>query len=169
MSVQLHSARGPIDAAVVKEVMGAVSDPRMAEVTGIRILISSYGGDVAAGLALCNILKAVAVPITTHAVGNVASMALAIYLQGKKRLACPHSVFLMHGISWNLNTQVDLRRAALNEALSYIDRYEEHLVDIIASATKLKPNDVKAAFLAGDAWSPDTALTHGVVHEIVDL
>src|SRR5207253_6450721 len=60
----------------------------------IYILFASYGGNVAAGIAAYNALRALPVKLITHNIGNVDSIANIIFLAGQERIAVPHATFM---------------------------------------------------------------------------
>jgi ATP-dependent Clp protease protease subunit len=65
----------------------------------IDVYISSYGGEVYAGLGLYDILMKSKCRIRTHAVGKIMSMAFLIYLSGGERYSTEFSTFMNHSIS----------------------------------------------------------------------
>lgn len=134
--------------------------------THLNLHISSSGGDTVAGFTAYNFLKSLPIPITTHNISNVESMANIIFMAGSVRKANPMSRFLLHPLHWGFNGQVDHSRlnewsACLNDDLNrFINIMEletngaksvEHWSEIITSATLV---------------SPSAAAEMGILHEI---
>lgn len=62
----------------------------------IVIYINSHGGEVASGLALYDVMKAVRCPIRTVCMGTAASMAAVIFAAGTTRDMLPHANVMIH-------------------------------------------------------------------------
>lgn len=62
----------------------------------ITIYINSNGGEVASGLALYDVMKAVNCPIRTICVGTAASMGALLFAAGDKREMLPHASVMIH-------------------------------------------------------------------------
>lgn len=62
----------------------------------IVIHINSPGGEVASGLALYDVMKAISCPVKTICEGTAASMAAILFLAGDKREMLPHAKVMIH-------------------------------------------------------------------------
>lgn len=62
----------------------------------IAIHINSPGGEVASGLALYDVMKAISCPVKTICEGTAASMAAILLLSGDKREMLPHAKVMIH-------------------------------------------------------------------------
>lgn len=62
----------------------------------IVIHINSSGGEVASGLALYDVMKAISCPVRTICEGTAASMAAILFLSGDKREMLPHAKVMIH-------------------------------------------------------------------------
>ena len=62
----------------------------------ITMYINSWGGEVASGLALYDIMQGLSCPIRTICVGTAASMASLLFASGNKRDMLPHSRVMIH-------------------------------------------------------------------------
>lgn len=62
----------------------------------IVIHINSPGGEVASGLALYDVMKAISCPVRTVCEGTAASMAAILFLSGNKREMLPHAKVMIH-------------------------------------------------------------------------
>lgn len=69
----------------------------------LELIINSGGGNVSEGFAIIDIIKELqevyGVQVNTHAIGNCASMAVAIYMTGDIRTAGENVIFMLHQIS----------------------------------------------------------------------
>ena len=68
--------------------------------TEIRVHISSDGGSTDHAFAAYHLLRSLPVPLTTHCIGNIESMAVVVYLAGAKRLIVPHGKVKIHPMHW---------------------------------------------------------------------
>lgn len=62
----------------------------------IVIHINSPGGEVASGLALYDVMKAISCPVRTVCEGTAASMAAILFLSEDKREMLPHAKVMIH-------------------------------------------------------------------------
>lgn len=62
--------------------------------------ICSSGGDVNAGVGLYNFIRALPLPVDTHAFGQCASIAATIFLAGEQRTTVATSAFSLHAATF---------------------------------------------------------------------
>ena len=62
----------------------------------ITIYINSPGGEVPSGLALYDVMQAVACPLRTVCVGTAASMGALLFAAGSRRDMLPHAKVMIH-------------------------------------------------------------------------
>lgn len=134
----------------------------------INFAFSSLGGYTADGIYLYNHIRALPLPITIHATGNIASIAVAIYLAGETRLCSEHVIFMMHptsvpssaeGMSW------ERLQSAMNGALA-----EEKRTDNILRDRTSVPDDIIGARSVREVhFSPEDAVKYSIAHEIKEL
>ncbi|MCD7739648.1 MAG: ATP-dependent Clp protease proteolytic subunit [Lachnospiraceae bacterium] len=62
----------------------------------ITMYINSPGGEVASGLALYDVMKAIRCPIRTVCVGTAASMGAVLFAAGNSRDILPHARVMIH-------------------------------------------------------------------------
>lgn len=72
---------------------GCDSDP---ECNSITLWINNRGGDLTHGYALYDYIRSMRMPVVTKAHGFVGSSGVLIMLAGDKRIALPHTRFLIH-------------------------------------------------------------------------
>ena len=130
----------------------------------ITLIISSPGGDVYSGMALVDAMQSLSCPITTIAMGLVASMASVILANGDRRLAYPHAYILIHQLSSvnGMSQQTDLEIAANHAA-----ELRGVLDELLARKTSKAPDDFHA-MTERDCWcSAERALELGIIDEII--
>lgn len=69
----------------------------------IQITINSVGGEIVHGLALYDLLRASPCEINMHGTGQVASMALIVFMAGDVRTCSKHCVFMNHAGNGNFD------------------------------------------------------------------
>lgn len=130
----------------------------------INVEINSPGGDVFAGLAIYNALRASGKEIVVKVMGVAASAASLIAMAGDK-IVMPKNSFLMVHNPWSfaMGNAEELRKSA-----DTLDKIGASLLQTYASRTGL-PEDEIAAMLSTDTWlSADEALEKGFATEVVD-
>lgn len=132
----------------------------------IYFLFASSGGQVDAGIALYNFLRALPVKLAFHNIGAVDSIANVVFSAGEERFATAHATFLLHGVTWNLNSAFD--REALGQVNSLAIQAENKIAKILSERTSLTENEVRSHFTQGDAKDSQFALDKGIIHQIVN-
>ena len=133
----------------------------------LEVEINSPGGDVFAGTAIYNMIRAWAKDgktVTTRVMGVAASIASVIFLAGDKRVA-PRNSWLMTHNPWT----VAMGNAdELREQADTLDKIGGGMVKTYMDRTGLSEDEVNA-LLAQDTWlSADEALEKGFATEISD-
>lgn len=75
----------------------------------LTIGINCNGGNVQSGIFLYNILMSMPFDVVTHNIGNVDSIANAIFLAGRTRYSTRSATFMFHGVAFDLNGNVHAR------------------------------------------------------------
>ena len=132
----------------------------------IKLLISSPGGDVSAGISAYNFLKGLPIDIETHNFGNIDSMATVIYCAGKQRLCMPTARFLIHGVRFGSNGPVQLEEKQLDEVVMGLKNDRANIAKIIAENCKKTQSEVEKLMFDGATFSPSEAKSYGLVHKI---
>lgn len=114
------------------------------------IEITSYGGSVTAGLAICNLIKQASAnghKITAHVIGIAASMASAIACACDE-LKIDANAFMMVHNPWTLTmgNAIDLRKEA-----EVLDQYRDALLAIYRTKFDMSDDTIKAA-LDAETW-----------------
>ena len=152
-----------------KRLLSAVNTSLNDGVKDLTILISSGGGQLIPGFALYNQLLGIPTDLTIHNTGSVNSIALAIFLAGKKRYATESATFLFHGTQYGIAQATELPRTQISEILLSLDAAEKRLRDIIADKTKLSADEVAGLLASGVTKDAAFALDKGFIDEIIEF
>lgn len=98
----------------------------------IKIMLSTYGGDVIEMFSIIDFLKSVPCPIIMIANGKIMSAGLPIFLAGDIRLAYPNTRFMMHSLSHKVggklkDTEIDVKEGIFMNNV---------MLDMLAANTK---------------------------------
>jgi ATP-dependent Clp protease protease subunit len=135
----------------------------------ITLLLSTPGGSVMCGMNLYNFLRGLPITLTTHNVGNVDSIGNAVFLAGARRLACPHSTFMFHGVGFDAPQGIRFEEKLLRERLDSILTDQKRIGSILEERTQLTPEQVGALFLEAQTKDATFAIGCGIVDEICDV
>lgn len=100
----------------------------------IDIYVSSYGGSVYDGLALCDEIEdliELGITVRTHAKGKIMSMALIIYLMGIERFSQERVTFMAHSLSSGTDGKIFEQKVDMRESI----RLNDELLDILGEKT----------------------------------
>jgi ATP-dependent Clp protease protease subunit len=132
----------------------------------ITVLISSPGGQVAAGISIHNFLRGLPVEIITHNFGQSDSISVIIFCAGTRRYTTPNSRFLIHGIGFDAKEGQRFDERLLGERLEGIKNERIVISTIISQNTTRSLENIETDMLRGVVWSPEQAIEYGLVHEI---
>ncbi|MGH8853027.1 MAG: ClpP family protease [Telluria sp.] len=136
--------------------------------TEIELHMSSEGGNMTAGFALYFFLKSLPVPLTTHNIGSVESIAVVIFLAGKKRYACPGSRFLVHPLHWGFGSLVAADHSRVSEWRDCLDFDAERYAAIVLDATTAAgtPTDIRSNLTStARIFDAAEAVKAGITHD----
>lgn len=135
------------------------------EKSNITIHINSGGGDLYAGLAIYNRLKAMKGHVTTINDGLAASAASLIFQAGDTRKMNPASNFMAHGaagLMWGFYTVEDLETA--------VEQFKAHnraIVNVYAEAMGVSQTEAKK-LIKSETWlTGQEAIDRGLADELV--
>lgn len=149
-------------AEVVAELMGLSS-----KYENIDIRINSMGGEVYAGMAIFNAIRASQANINIYVDGVAASMAGVIALCGRPLHMSRYSRLMLHQVSGGIfGTSKDIRSYA-----DQVDALTNVLVDVVAEKSGMKPEEVKEKWFDGeDHWiTAQEALNLKLADSIYDM
>lgn len=87
---------GYIDSEVVKKFFACFSAATQRKAKRVHLLVHSMGGNVHDGIAIYHFLKALPLEVITYNGGQVASIAVLIFLSGSVRRASELASFVIH-------------------------------------------------------------------------
>lgn len=158
---------GMIDSNGATRIASALNQAVNNNFDQVYLCLSSLGGYVADGIYLYNHIRGLSIDVTTHNVGSVSSIAVAMFLAADHRLCSAHSMFLIHPTSFPPQEGMTAERlqSTLDAALADDQRTES----ILRERTGL-PDDLLNARRARDVHiTPQIALDHGLVHGISEF
>ncbi len=134
----------------------------------IYFLISSEGGNVFEGLAIASLIKALPMKTTMHNVGQVDSVATAIFSSGKERVSNKNASFMFHGVSMNLEKS-SLLEQQLKEIYDSSKRLKDDIAKAISSYIGLPVEKIQALMIdGGSILSAEKAKSEGFITDIVE-
>jgi ATP-dependent protease ClpP protease subunit len=158
-----------INQSTTEQLMGTVTDLINKGFNELYFLFSTPGGMVANGIVLYNFLKGLPVDTTIHNIGNVDSIGNAIFLAGKKRVACSNSTFMFHGVGISIHGNLRLEEKNLRENLDSVLADQRKIGSIITKETSLKSEQVDTFFREATTKDADFALANGIISEIREV
>lgn len=161
---------GPINYPATKSLRSVLNTAILQGATEITLLLSSFGGSTQEGFALYNILRGLPVPIVTHNIAAVESIANVVFLAGNKRYACPTSRFFNHDLSWTFGTET-LTRPVIAERQLSLNKDAEQMTKLVLERTKLSAKQLQEMgfFEKPVSISPAEAKSHGIIDDVQDV
>lgn len=92
----------------------------------INLFINSYGGCCTSGFALGDLIEISKTPVNTICMGSCESMAMYVYLCGKKRYCFPNSTFLFNGVRGG---SINLTATLLADLVKKYKTTERQIID----------------------------------------
>lgn len=128
----------------------------------LTVRINSYGGEVAEGLAIYNLLKSYEGEVTTICDGFACSAASVVFMAGTKRIMPRSSLLMIHNAwTWASGDADDLRKAAED-----LEKITQPSVEIYTSVSNLDADEIKVMMDAETWIDADEALGYGFATEI---
>ncbi|HJT10540.1 MAG TPA: ATP-dependent Clp protease proteolytic subunit [Candidatus Nitrosotalea sp.] len=155
----------PINNQTINSLMTTIDNKMREGTRDFVLLISSHGGDTAAGLTVYNYLKGLPIKITTCNIGTVSSIAIVLYCIGNKRVSVPHAKFLIHEPWWAFQ-ESKLDEYEIDEILKRLTIYKQNIAKVIATNTGKSILEVLEAMHHRTVFTSDEAQSWGLTHEI---
>lgn len=133
--------------------------------TSLQVHISSGGGDLIAGFTAYHFLKSLSIPVITHNISNVESIANVIFMAGSERRANPGSRFLLHPLHWGFATP-NADHARVTEWSKCLDNDFERFTDVLNCETQRNDIDWGAEINAATIFDANAASTNGMVTSV---
>ncbi len=135
----------------------------------LYFLFASPGGQVDAGIALYNFLKAIPPKIVMHNMSSVDSIGTVVFLAGDERYASPNTTFLFHGVSTQFQKEAALNLSQIKEIESRLSEDQNKIAGIIADNSQITKEEVQRLFAQGETKSLDFAKQKGFITDIKSL
>ena len=134
----------------------------------VYLVMSTPGGNTAAGMTLYNFLNSMPFQITVHNIGSVNSMGNAVFLTADQRYACDRSTFMFHGVGFD-RPAGRYEEKELRQMLDSIYADQKLIGDIITSKTNFSDAEVAELFREARTLTSDSACTKGIVHAVQEF
>ena len=128
----------------------------------LHVHINSYGGDVAEGLAIYNVLKNHSAEVITHCDGFACSAASVVFMAGEERIMSPASLLMVHN-AWTiaLGNAEELRKTA--DDIETITQASVNAYKAVATIDESKIKEL----MDNETWIlPEDALEYGFATSI---
>lgn len=156
---------GQINNFTINSLMNTIDNKMKEGIKEFMLLLSSHGGDTAAGLTGYNYLKGLPVKITTCNIGTVSSIATVVYCTGSRRISVPHAKFLIHEPYWTFQ-ESSLGEDEIDEVIKRLAVYKQNIAKVISINTGKSILEVLNTMHQRTTFTPDEAIKFGLVHEI---
>lgn len=133
----------------------------------ISLEIFSLGGDWYSGTGLFDWLNHNVPNLQTVAYGLVASMAVAIFLAGKKRLVSANCRFLLHPAYANLEEPTNMDVQEYKAGLRNLQEIQDDYVRLLRSKMVNPPKDLERIIKRTTLIKPKKAIEWGLAHEFL--
>ena len=141
-----------------------VNQLKALDVDTINVHINSYGGDVAEGLAIYNVLREHKAQIVTICDGFACSAASVVFMAGDRRVMQPASLLMIHNAwTWAMGNAVQLRKTADD-----IEIITQASVEAYKKVATISEEEIKALMDAETWLLPKNAVEYGFATEIDD-
>lgn len=133
----------------------------------IKLIISSPGGDIDAGLAIYDTMRSVKSPVYTAARGMAASMAAVLLAAGDKRFATKHAKILIHqalqGHAEGFSTIFEAR-----ENLEQLENANKDVISILSEHCHKPYEEIeKLTYKKDYIMMGEAAKEFGIIDEII--
>lgn len=129
------------------------------------ILINSEGGNVVAGLAMYDIIRASGCDLTAIVVGECQSIAIMPLLACKKRYGLKHSKFSIHHGSFEMN-QPESQKEMVGIVKELIEQDKDYQ-NIILSTTKMTAKELANKIKYGYYFNSTEATKYKFIEKIL--
>ena len=134
------------------------------DVDTINVHINSYGGDVAEGLAIYNVLCEHKAQIVTICDGFACSAASVVFMAGDRRVMQPASLLMIHN-AWTVAMG---NAAQLRKTADDIETITQASVEAYKKVATISEEEIKALMDAETWILPKDAVEYGFATEIDD-
>ncbi len=134
----------------------------------LYLFMNSGGGSLDDGISLFGLIRTLPIEVTTINTGLIASIAIAPFLAGKKRVAFPGSRFHFHDFEWNYGTPHNLTRLEYLDHTQILEAARQFTFEILKQNTSLTDDDLQRLKLLDIPTIQDAAFAkeRGIVHQV---
>ncbi len=149
----------------LQEILTNLADRK---ITDITLMLSSMGGDLAAGLSTYNFLRSLGIRLTTYNVGNVYSAAMLLFLAGERRVVEPSGQFLIHAPSSG-GLMGSLTGEQLGERVESLQLDTERFKSLMLERTRIDKTAMQGMMEKTTFVDPSKATQLGIATEVAHL
>jgi len=133
----------------------------------IWIYLSSYGGEIAAGLGICDILQFVKSKINIVCTSVAMSMGAVILACGDKRYALPSARIMIHQPLMTLSQHQTIKQSELAVHSREMTYLRTTLVELLSKKTKKTIEEIEFDLHEDTFMNATEALNYGLLDEII--
>lgn len=133
--------------------------------TPITMIINSPGGEVAGGLAIYDVMKAIEAPVRTICLGMAYSMGALLFMAGDDRQMMPHAKVMIHDPLINNVGGSALELKTISDNLMKV---REITGAIIAGHTNKKIEEILELTGKDTYFTAEEAVRHGIADSIIE-
>lgn len=159
----------PIEQASMNGLVQHLIDLQLSGGTSLTIGISSQGGNVVCGITMYNAIRASPLHVRIHNIGNIDSIANAVFLAGEERFANESATFMFHGVGFEGNPNERLEEKNLMEKLDVVHAEHTRISQIIATRSGLDVAVCLELFKEQKTRDANWAAANGMVHSVTDF
>jgi ATP-dependent Clp protease protease subunit len=141
---------------------------RVAGTTRLIIGMNCQGGNVASGMGIYNAIKAMPYEVVMHNIGNVDSIAVAIFMAGTQRYANSNTTFMFHSIGYD-TTNMRLEARNLREYSDAVRAENKRIASLIAAQSTLSMTRATKLFVDQRTHDTTWGLKNGLISEVRDF
>ena len=137
----------------------------LATCSNINVRINSVGGDMNAGVVICNRLRELSAHITTINDGLAASAASLIFMAGDTRKIYPGSIVMIHGAAvllWDYYQEQDVQKVA-----GMLRAYNQSGINIYVERTGMDEAEIRQMVEAETWMTGQEAVDKGFATEVI--
>jgi ATP-dependent protease ClpP protease subunit len=132
----------------------------------VVLAIQTKGGEINSGMRLYERLRQASFELVTHAVAEVSSMGIPLYLAGEIRRAGPLCRFSFHRPAITVTAEQALDVPTLNALKAALETDEQRTRTVYKDRTPLTGAEIDALKETEAVLGAEEAIGHGIAHEV---
>ncbi len=146
----------------------AITDCIIQKYEELYFLISSTGGNIFEGLSIAALISALPMKTIMHNIGQIDSVATAIFASGKERIGSKNATFMFHGVTWTLPAGVYIE-SQLKEFYEGTIRGKNDIAKAISTYSGISSNDIESLMIQGGViLTAEQAKAKGFISNIAE-